>query len=568
MKGKNDSNKAKDHSGGGRHSKANRGGSDAAGGKLFLNLTTGATNYSAWAERQLDKVLTKMGRHAVESLREGRYIQRKLVLPEEILVVVPDIVEELSAISGGSKEDADMVDEAVKDGEESGSRTQSSLKVSKFRRAVAIKAAKEKTIETVRNELAKAYAKDLHQDAMDMEKYCGDLKADLTADSIELIRNNVDFDRVEFDLVELWKLIREVHVTKKSKDPQLDKLNKSMALNQLVQGEKESLLLYRKRFERAYEEAEEMGCLIGDEKDRVFKFLQSLNKTKHGAYINHIMQDRYIQGENSATFPQTIEQCSEAAQKFSSLNKLTVSENQLAVIYKSTKEKEKKDKEKEKKDRMKDVVCHGCKKKGHYKRDCPLEKDIDDAVAQETSEEAAEAQTKSAGKSGGGAVKKPGQFFTVHIADVHAAPIYSETMVILDTGANVCGFSNEALLTNIRRCRDTEAISGIDGGEFVPEREGEMLELGVTVKCDPKFAANILSFTMVNETADVLYFNRELNQFEVCYGSYYFVFEKYNGIYACDFSEANVARSILVATVSDNEAQYTAAEVKSARGGA
>jgi len=35
---------------------------------------------------------------------------------------------------------------------------------------------------------------------------------------------------------------------------------------------------------------------------------------------------------------------------------------------------------------------------------------------------------------------------------------------------------------------------------------------------------------MVSETADVLYFDRELNQFEVCYGSYYFVFEKYNGI--------------------------------------
>ena len=71
---------------------------------------------------------------------------------------------------------------------------------------------------------------------------------------------------------------------------------------------------------------------------------------------------------------------------------------------------------------------------------------------------------------------------------------------------------------------------------------------------------------MVNETADVLYFNRELNQFEVCYGSYYFVFERYNGVYVCDFSAERVARSILVATVSDNESQYTAAEVKSARG--
>ena len=58
------------------------------------------------------------------------------------------------------------------------------------------------------------------------------------------------------DLVKLFTLIREVHVTKKSKNSQLDKLRKENRLIALAQGQWESLAQYRKRFEREYAEAE------------------------------------------------------------------------------------------------------------------------------------------------------------------------------------------------------------------------------------------------------------------------------------------------------------------------
>ena len=72
----------------------------------------------------------------------------------------------------------------------------------------------------------------------------------------------------------------------------------------------------------------------------------------------------------------------------------------------------------------------------------------------------------------------------MNVAKVRGLPIYTEWIVILDSGANVSGVYNPDLLSDIRKNSSQEPISGIEGGEFVPEWEGDLVELGVTVKYD------------------------------------------------------------------------------------
>ena len=79
-----------------------------------------------------------------------------------------------------------------------------------------------------------------------------------------------------------------------------------------------------------------------------------------------------------------------------------------------------------------------------------------------------------------------------------------------------------------------EPISGIEGGELVPEWEGDLVKLGMTVKYDKSFAVIIVAFSALRGVADSISYCHVRDQFKVHTGRNCFVFVKYNGVYVCD----------------------------------
>jgi hypothetical protein len=210
------------------------------------------------------------------------------------------------------------------------------------------------------------------------------------------------------------------------------------------------------------------------------------------------------------------------------------------------------------------IECWTCRKTGHMSRYCSqkVEKDIDTAIKDELDETDDEPSRPRVGfKSKKGRGKHV--TFTVCVAQVKKLPAYSKWLVVLDTGANVSCVYNKELLTCKRPNSDPEEISTVDGGLFTPKWEGDFKDFDVLVKYDPSFEANILSFSMVVDATDSVIYDKFFDQYEVSEGDIQYVFERYNGVYVCDFSPK---LSIFVMTAEQNEKQFTPREVKAARG--
>ena len=93
------------------------------------------------------------------------------------------------------------------------------------------------------------------------------------------------------------------------------------------------------------------------------------------------------------------------------------------------------------------VVCWNCNQEGHKKNDCPMEKDIDDTVDEELG-----TVTDSDSRPGKKPENRKGhQYFTVNVAKVPGLPIYTEWIVILDSGANVSDVYNPDLLSGYQK---------------------------------------------------------------------------------------------------------------------
>ena len=205
------------------------------------------------------------------------------------------------------------------------------------------------------------------------------------------------------------------------------------------------------------------------------------------------------------------------------------------------------------------------------KTNCPLAKDIDDAIAEELSEDAVPAASKKNGKGKKHITLTLVRDFerrAILSAEAKALPIYSEWLVVLDTAANVNGLCNRELCKSIKPNEDfDEEISGFNGSNMVPKFEAVMKELELDVKYDPDFMANIVSFAALEDAGYQITYIPWLHQFEVNTGSKQFVFERYNNVFVCDFSPAAMERlHAFISTVDENERLFPAAEVKSAKG--
>ena len=225
---KNDKKKAGNRG----HDKSPRGVKDGLGSgeaKLYYNQETGATNFPAWSERQILKIKAKLGAHVEDSIIKGKWIPRKFVADE--LNINYDGEEDEARSEGGDTEGdgegSNSSSSTSSNVSAGGSRRRSAATTSSRSQSISARAELEKMLKEKHYEEAiKVHAKKLSDDRDACEKYCGDLLLDISPDSLALIQCQERYEGVKNDLIKLFMLIREVHVTKRSKDPQLDKLRK------------------------------------------------------------------------------------------------------------------------------------------------------------------------------------------------------------------------------------------------------------------------------------------------------------------------------------------------------
>ena len=540
-----------------KSSKGAKDGSGSVDAKLYFNQENGNTNFPVWSEMQILKIKSKLGAHVEDSILKGKWIPRKFVV-DELFISFNGEEDEAQSEGGdteGDGEGSNSSSSFSSGTSAGGSRRRSAATSSGRSQSISARAELEKMLKEKHYEEAiKVHAKKLSDDKDSCEKYCGELLLDISADSLALIQCQERYENVKNDLVKLFMLIREVHVTKKSKDPQLDKLRKENRLVALAQGQYESLAQYRKRFEREYVEAKEMGAEVGTEQSRVFKFVDSISRAKYGGYVSRLMQDRALCKGDSDIFPKSIAECCEAAIAYARAAR-SPHEEQISVIYNTLKKKGKtkprngssrssdndpscgsdEGQTSSRRSGKKTVVCWECHEVGHVKKDCPMDKDVEDGVDEELGEET-ESESEPDEEPEEKPKEKPRrrkghQYFAVNVADVQG---FSEWTVILDSGANVSSVYNPDLLTDVRVNSSQEPISGIEGGEIVPEWEGDLVKLGMTVKYDKRFAVNIVAFGSLREVANSINYCHVQDQFKVYVGRNCFVFKKYNGVYVCN----------------------------------
>ncbi len=170
-----------------------------------------------------------------------------------------------------------------------------------------------------------------------------------------------------------------------------------------------------------------------------------------------------------------------------------------------------------KRTRAEHITCFKCKRKGHYKSDCP------DFQAPNT-EALVPATTLTTIAT------------TLSTSESSINPMW----ILCDSESTVDIFKNKAILTNIRKAEKPIKLKGIEGGVTVVDQEGDLLGYG-KVYYHPRVTANVLSFFNISRRfKSVKYDNEIKDAFRITRddGSVMEFKPSDSGLYYYDFEES------------------------------
>ena len=326
------------------------------------------------------------------------------------------------------------------------------------------------------------------------------------------------------DVLGQWKIILKVHSAAQTGDPVQDRRIQREKIQNMKQGNTESLISFKKRLTDAYnvqkvlnEDVDPVSAEI-----KVQDFLSKLDPIRYREFNTRINTDVALKVQ---TYPANLNECVVTIEKFLNVNRSerinTETKKNIETIF-ITKNDDYNVKDNDANTKIKHkegydiskVKCFNCNKYGHYKSDC----------------------TKPAREK-----KKQSILVTIFKkdrTDLHLDLVKnfkaSDNYVLIDSCASVSLFKNKNLLNNIRRTEVSHIIYGANATALTVNLEGDVPDFG-TVLYSPDAIANILSLSSIEDKQQVIYkqgfgftvyANADANVYD---------FQRLSdGIYACD----------------------------------
>ena len=346
------------------------------------------------------------------------------------------------------------------------------------------------------------------------------------------------------DPLELWRAIKRSHLAVHTEFVQGDRRAARERYSWTKMQHGETLESFKERFDAAISGMMAIGLAKMEDTDIACDFISKLDKGRYGDMQARFEQDAAI---GIASFPENLEKAYYVASIFHPFSQARVSDNKagtVLVAHAGDSGRKKKNKRRGKasndgaaeatvleavkeasaKDaaprRASRYICKLCNKEYHYIDECPLFSKAKEYV---------EKQVK-----------------VVALADDGDA-------VILDNGATASVFRSKELLTNIRTVPAVKFV-GINGSIIV-SKKGDYLPFG-DVYFDENASANVLSYSELLEKKHLITLQDEGKTMVVNVNGKPYLFRCRNGLHV---------QQTLLATVHDNEANYTDREVAAAK---
>jgi len=230
------------------------------------------------------------------------------------------------------------------------------------------------------NELLKEHVRVIERMKNNKANLYAFILSKLTNESMDEVKRHEGFDDFNStkDPLELWLAAKQIHrIDTKSMVQEFRKKSARDKYHRIRQGQYESLVKYKARFDVAYETYVELTNLELDDADVAMDFLYSFDPSRYGAFVSDIVNDVSVgainRPENLNTVYAWANSRVETSQRRSDqVSFVNVNRNGRSHQGKRVKEK--------------NAECYNCGRRGHYERNCAQDPDGEDKVSATTLE--------------------------------------------------------------------------------------------------------------------------------------------------------------------------------------
>lgn len=395
----------------------------------------------------------------------------------------------------------------------------------------------------------------------------------LSPESMDEIKHDEDYKKFSDanDPEGLWKAIIKTHkVTTVSRVKGVIKRSARKQYQAIRQGGYESLISYRERFDAALTAYKDQDNPDMEETDIALDFFDGLDNGRYAQFKADIYNGMAAESIDAPADvntvyklahqwvkTQTIQKGSSAATFVTSVDDFQEKPDKSKKEHKvhATRDGGREDKKQEK---LKQVKCYNCLETGHYANKCPhAKKSPSNKVEDDSNKELANAHV----------TWHAATFLTIREVTVNNAVNTSNKLkrnqVLLDNQADV-SIIHPALLTHIKKAGHELKINGVGGEQLKVEDTGYLPDF-FEVYSSERTQANVLCFADVEDKYNITYIPQE--GFVVHLHDRDITFRRDGKLYIAEWEldSDEDEYGVVMATVKENEAQYTRREVERAK---
>jgi len=228
------------------------------------------------------------------------------------------------------------------------------------------------------NELLKERVRVIERMKNNKANLYGFILSRLSNESMDEVKRHEDFNDFNStkDPLELWLAVKQIHrVDTNSLVQEFRKKSARDKYHRISQGQYESLVKYKARFDAAYETYVELANLELDDADVAMDFLHSLDPNRYGAFVSDIVNDISVGAIKRPEDLNTVYAWANSRVETSQRRSGQVS---FVNVNRNARSHQRK------RDKEKNAECYNCGRRGHYSRNCTQDPDGEDKVSATT----------------------------------------------------------------------------------------------------------------------------------------------------------------------------------------